>query len=155
MNARWRILEEKQMPRMVVADVLGGRRALNRQISKFEDLQEAIRTGLPFATLEAVIQKLDLGLNEAAAILSIPERTMARRKRDRKLPPDESDRVLRLARVYAHATEVFETEDDARDWLKDPNRALGRKRPLDLLDTDIGVQKVDALLTRIQHGVYS
>jgi uncharacterized protein (DUF2384 family) len=33
--------------------------------------------------------------------------------------------------------------------------ALGGERPLDLLDTDLGVQKVDAELTRIQHGVYS
>jgi putative toxin-antitoxin system antitoxin component (TIGR02293 family) len=143
------------MPRLVVADVLGGRRALHRKISGFEDLQEAIRSGLPFATLEAIMDKLDLGLNEAAAVLHIPERTMARRKKDKKFPPNESDRVLRLARVYAHATEVFETEDDAKAWLKESNRALGGKRPLDLLDTDIGVQKVDAVLTRIQHGVYS
>src|SRR5262245_7074003 len=143
------------MARILIAEVLGGRKALNRQISGFEDLQDAIRSGLPFATLEAVMEKLKIGLNEAAAVLHIPERTMARRKRDKRFPPDESDRVLRLARIYAHATEVFETEDDARDWIKDPNRALGGKRPLDLLDTDIGVQKVDAVLTRIQQGVYS
>src|SRR5262245_39930978 len=146
---------EAFMPRRVVAEVLGGRRALNRHISGFEDLQDAIRSGLPFATLEAVMEKLQLSLTEAAAVLHIPERTMARRRKDQKLPPDESDRVLRLARVYAHATEVFETEEDARDWLKDSNRDLGGQRPLDLLDTDIGVQKVDAVLTRIQHGVYS
>ena len=143
------------MARILIAEVLGGRKALNRQISGFEDLQDAIRSGLPFATLEAVMEKLHLSLNEAAAVLHIPERTMARRKKDRKLPPDESDRVLRLARVYAHATEVFETEEDATGWLKDPNRALGGSRPIDMLDTDLGVQKVDAVLTRIQHGVYS
>jgi putative toxin-antitoxin system antitoxin component (TIGR02293 family) len=143
------------MARILIAEVLGGRKALNRQISGFEDLQDAIRSGLPFATLEAVMEKLDLSLNEVAAVLHIPERTMARRKKERKLPPDESDRVLRLARVYAHATEVFESEEDAAGWLKDPNRALGGSRPLDMLDTDVGVQKVDAVLTRIQHGVYS
>jgi putative toxin-antitoxin system antitoxin component (TIGR02293 family) len=143
------------MARILIAEVLGGRKALNRRISGFEDLQDAIRSGLPFATLEAVMEKLDLSLNEVAAVLHIPERTMARRKKERKLPPDESDRVLRLARVYAHATEVFESEEDAAGWLKDPNRALGGSRPLDMLDTDVGVQKVDAVLTRIQHGVYS
>lgn len=143
------------MPRMDVAEVLGGRKALKRKISGFDDLQEAIRSGLPFATLEALIQKLQLNISEAAEVLRIPARTMARRKREKRLPPDESDRVLRLARVYAHASEVFETEDDATGWFKDPISALGGKRPLDLLDTDIGVQKVDAVLTRIQHGVYS
>lgn len=143
------------MPRMDLAKVLGGRKALKRNISGFDDLQEAIRSGLPFATLEALTKRLHLSASEAAAVLRIPERTMARRKKERRLLPDESDRVLRLARVFAHASEVFETEEDATGWFKDPIRALGGKRPLDLLDTDIGVQEVDALLTRIQHGVYS
>jgi putative toxin-antitoxin system antitoxin component (TIGR02293 family) len=143
------------MRRTDVAEVLGGRKALNRKISGFEDIQDAIRCGLPFATLEAVMAKLRLSISEVAGVLRIPERTLARRKKEKKLPPDESDRVLRLARLYAHAAEVFETEEDAGGWFKDSIRALGGKRPLDLIDTDIGVQKVDALLTRIQHGVYS
>jgi putative toxin-antitoxin system antitoxin component (TIGR02293 family) len=80
---------------------------------------------------------------------------MARRKKEKVLLPDESDRVLRLARVFAHASEVFKTEEDATGWFKDGIPALNGKRPLDLLDTDIGAQRVDAVLTRIQHGVYS
>jgi putative toxin-antitoxin system antitoxin component (TIGR02293 family) len=118
-------------------------------------MHEAVRDGLPFAALEALIQRLELTLREAAAVLRIPERTIARRKSDKKLLPEESDRVVRLARVFAHASEVFEKERDAAGWFKDPNRALGGQRPLDLLDTDAGVQRVDALLTRIQHGVHS
>ena len=143
------------MPGVGVADVLGGAKTLKRKISGFDDLHVAVRSGLPFATLEALIHRLQLSIGEAAAVLRIPARTMARRKRARKLPPDESDRVLRLARVYAHASQVFEDEDEAAGWFKDPNVALGGKRPLELLDTDIGTQRVDALLTRIRHGVYS
>ena len=66
----------------------------------------------------------------------------------------ESDRLYRLARIEAHATEVFEDEETAADWLKQPNRALGEK-PIDLLDTDAGTDRVDRLLTRIEYGVYS
>lgn len=143
------------MARTDLAEVLGGRKVLKRGISGFHDVQEAIRDGLPFAALEVLIQRLQLSLKEAAAVLRIPERTMARRKREKRLLPEESDRVFRLARVFAHAAGVFETEADAAGWFKDPNRGLGGLRPLDLLDTDIGVQKVDAVLTRIQHGVYS
>src|SRR5262249_11782294 len=108
-----------------------------------------------FATLEAVMEKLHLFFNEGAAVFHITESTMARRKKDKKIPPDETGRVLRLARVYAPATEGFETHEEATGGLKDPNPALGGGRPLDMLDTDLGVQKVDAVLTRIQHGVYS
>ena len=143
------------MPRVDVAEVLGGRKTLKKPIFRFEDLLDAIRSGLPFASLEAIIEKLQLSISEAATVLGIPERTLARRKKEKKLLPNESDRVMRLARVYAHAIEVFETEDDATGWFKDRVRALGGRRPLDLLDTDIGVQRVDAVLTRIQYGVYS
>ena len=143
------------MPRVDVAKVLGGRKALKRRLSRFEDMLGAIRSGLPFAALEAIIEKLQLNIGEAAAVLRIPERTLARRKKEKRLLPDESDRVIRLARVYAHAVEVFETEEGATDWFEDPIRALGGRRPLDLLDTDMGVQRVDAVLTRIQYGVYS
>ena len=143
------------MPRVDVAKVLGGRKALKKPLSGFEDMLGAIRSGLPFAALEAIIEKLQLNIGEAAAVLRIPERTLARRKKEKRLLPDESDRVIRLARVYAHAVEVFETEEGATDWFKDPIRALGGRRPLDLLDTDLGVQRVDAVLTRIQYGVYS
>lgn len=143
------------MPRIDVAEVLGGRKTLKKPISRFEDLLDAIRSGLPFAALEAIIEKLQLTMSEAATVLRIPERTLARRKKEKRLLPDESDRVMRLARIYAHALEVFESEDDAKGWFKDQVRALGGRRPLDLLDTDMGVGRVDAVLTRIQHGVYS
>jgi putative toxin-antitoxin system antitoxin component (TIGR02293 family) len=143
------------MGRTDLAEVLGGRKALQRRISGFNDMHEAVRDGLPFAALEALIQRLELSLREAAAVLRIPERTIARRKSEKKLLPEESDRLVRLARVFAHAADVFETDADAAGWFKDSNRALGGGRPLDLLDTDAGVQRVDGLLTRIQHGVHS
>src|SRR5947199_2102375 len=113
------------MPRVDVAKVLGGRKALKRRLSRFEDMLGAIRSGLPFAALEAIIEKLQLSISEAATVLGIPERTLARRKKEKKLLPNESDRVMRLARVYAHAIEAFETEDDATGWFKDRVRALG------------------------------
>ena len=143
------------MARIDVAEVLGGRKVLKKRISRFEDLLDAIRSGLPYAALETIIEKLQLSINEAAVVLRIPERTLARRKKEKRLLPEESDRVIRLARVYAHAMEVFETQDDATGWFKDPIRALGGRRPLDLLDTDVGAERVDAVLTRIQYGVYS
>jgi uncharacterized protein (DUF2384 family) len=40
-------------------------------------------------------------------------------------------------------------------WLAAPNRALEGTAPLSLLDTDIGTQEVEAVLTRIEQGVFS
>jgi putative toxin-antitoxin system antitoxin component (TIGR02293 family) len=43
----------------------------------------------------------------------------------------------------------------AEGWFNRPNRALGGEKPLDLLDTNAGVEQVVDLLNRIDYGVYS
>jgi putative toxin-antitoxin system antitoxin component (TIGR02293 family) len=80
---------------------------------------------------------------------------LARRKQERRLRADESDRLLRLARVAAVAEDVLGAQDKAGRWLQKPNRALGGIVPLDLLDTDLGAEEVVTVLGRIEHGVYS
>ena len=72
-----------------------------------------------------------------------------------RLTPAESDRTVRLAQVYAMATETLGDGDKAAQWLKTPNRALRGGRPLDQLDTDPGVREVEDVLGRISYGVYS
>ncbi|WP_013320270.1 antitoxin Xre/MbcA/ParS toxin-binding domain-containing protein [Gloeothece verrucosa] len=57
--------------------------------------------------------------------------------------------------VLNYAVEVFENSEVAQNWLKRPNKALGEVIPLDLLDTEQGVQQVYELLNRIEYGVYS
>jgi putative toxin-antitoxin system antitoxin component (TIGR02293 family) len=53
------------------------------------------------------------------------------------------------------AETVFENSQTAVNWLKRPNRSLNGLAPVDLLDTDPGIQQVAELLDRIEHGVYS
>lgn len=53
------------------------------------------------------------------------------------------------------ATDVLGDLDKGCRWLTSPNRALGGKAPLDLLDTDIGRQQVHDVLTRLNHGLFS
>jgi len=40
-------------------------------------------------------------------------------------------------------------------WLTTANRALGGEIPITLLDTSAGAHEVDAVLDRIEYGVYS
>jgi putative toxin-antitoxin system antitoxin component (TIGR02293 family) len=65
------------------------------------------------------------------------------------------DRLVRSARLFAIATEVLEEVQAAAHWLKAPQRALGGAIPLDLAQTDVGARAVEALLGRMEHGVYT
>src|SRR5262245_18262333 len=99
----------------------GGRGATS---ADFASLRKRIKAGLPFRAAEDLQQRLHLTLPEMAAILHSPPRTLSRRKIERRLQPTESDRLVRFARLAAHAIAVFGYEAKAAAWLRRPNRAL-------------------------------
>jgi putative toxin-antitoxin system antitoxin component (TIGR02293 family) len=49
---------------------------------------------------------------------------------------------------------VFGDPEVAREWLLTPNPALDHEIPLRLLRTGSGARVVEAVLIRIEHGVY-
>jgi len=146
------------MPRLVQA--LGGQQFLDAIGVKSRDLPEAalierVRVGLPYSSLEAVASRIGLSAAELLGILRIPQRTLARRKKTQMLAADESDRLVRLARIGAFAEQTHGNAVRAGRWLREPNSALGNVAPIQWLDTDLGAKEVEELLIRIAHGVYS
>ena len=135
-----------------LVETLGGKKVFKRRIVNVDQLRETVKAGLPYACLEALIGKFGLAREEAAAALHLPHRTIARRKKEQKLQADESDRLLRLARVSAQASATLGSDEKAVRWLRRPNRALGNRAPLDLIDSDIGTRQVEEVLGRIEHG---
>jgi putative toxin-antitoxin system antitoxin component (TIGR02293 family) len=140
----------------VIAEVLGGRKVLGKTIKKPDDLAQLVRKGLPATSVTALAGKLDVGNAVLSRKLGIPQRTLTRRLSQRsRLTAAESDRTVRLARVYANAIAMIGDEEKAGEWLRTPNRALGGERPLDQLDNDLGARAVEDILGRIAYGVYS
>jgi putative toxin-antitoxin system antitoxin component (TIGR02293 family) len=137
-----------------IAEILGGRAVLGH-LKKAEDLREAVRAGLPLVALRSLQESLQLSREGLSRMLSMPERTMARRQKQARLTADESDRLIRAARVMANAKRVLGSRDKAAHWLRTANRALDGAAPVSLLDTDIGAEQVSEILGRIEHGIYS
>lgn len=139
-----------------VVGVLGGPKVFKgAAMPSAAEIRDRIRTGLPYQSLESVREQLHLSMPEAAALLGVPLRTLARRRHGRKLHADESDRLYRLARVAAQAVMVLGDWRKAAEWLRRPNRALNGESPLRLLDTDVGARQVETILGRIEFGVIS
>ncbi len=135
-----------------IAAVLGGPPVLGRSLRSGTDLQAAIRQGFPQKVVEEVMQSASLTLKELAASLDLSPRSLQRRRKEGRLAPGESDRVYRLARLLALATHYLGGEEAGRRWLKRPNRALGGKTPLELIDTEPGARDVENVLGRIAYG---
>jgi putative toxin-antitoxin system antitoxin component (TIGR02293 family) len=117
-------------------------------------LAKKVEEGFPIRSFTRLQAALNIPSSDLAKIVHIPSRTLARRKVQGRLEPDESDRLLRVTRVYRLALDLFESDRNAAvAWLSRPNRALNGKTPLRLATTEVGAREVERLVTRLEHGV--
>jgi putative toxin-antitoxin system antitoxin component (TIGR02293 family) len=136
-----------------VAERLGGRYVLERVVESDFDLVEAIERGLPTAAVESVIRDGTFSAGEIHELV-LPRRTLGHRKeKGQPLTAEESDRLTRAVRLATRAEEAIGNAAKAARWLRKPNRALLGKRPLDLLESDVGARMVEQVLGRIEYGL--
>lgn len=115
-----------------------------------------LNTGLPVSELDALQQSLQIPMEKLADLLGISRSTLHRRRKSGlPLDTDQSDRIVRYARLMNRAIEVLESKDQARLWLSTPQTALGGAVPLDFAETEVGGREVEDLLGRIEHSVYA
>lgn len=118
-------------------------------------LASALRRGLPAGRFEDLRVYLGVSSSELSGVVGIAPSTLSRRRRRGYFDKDESERLLRIARLATHAAEVLDGEENMRAWMTEPARALGGESPLAFADTEPGAREVERLLIRLDHGVYS
>ena len=119
-------------------------------------LIDQVKEGLPIRAFNRLREKFMLSERVLSKTMDISKRTLTRRKRTGRLSASESERLVRLGKLFDKATLVFgNDETHAAKWFKTPARGLGGKSPLDMAETELGAQEVYALLVRIEHGVFS
>lgn len=133
-----------------------GVEAAQTPIGSVHALAAIVRGGLSPNAADRIAEYYGLSRKQVSELIGVSVRTLERHQKDNKLlNPVQSDRLLRYARIAARAEEVFEDAQIAKNWLRRPNQALGGEMPLNLLDTETGVNQVEDVLTRIEYGVYS
>jgi putative toxin-antitoxin system antitoxin component (TIGR02293 family) len=63
-----------------------------------------------------------------------------------------ANQPLAVARITHYAEEVFGDREFAARWLKRPNPELHDRMPMDVARTEIGARRVEAILSRFEHG---
>jgi putative toxin-antitoxin system antitoxin component (TIGR02293 family) len=81
----------------------------------------------------------------------VSEATYKRRKTT--LSTSESERTERLARIFATALYVWNSDEDARAFLTTPHPLLQGKTPLDVSLTELGARRVEELLWQLYYGI--
>ena len=120
------------------------------------ELLGQVKVGLEYNSLESFVRKTHFPREEAFNLVRISPRTLARRKEKGRLSPEESDRLVRAARIVSQTLRLFEGNAEAVNrWLKTSQPALGGSTPIEYAQTEIGAREVEALITRLEHGVFS
>ena len=133
-----------------------GTRSIGIQVRRKDALVRKVQAGFGFAHLVSLEKHSGLTRERIAEFAAIPKRTLARRQQEGQLNPDESDRLLRAARIFEMVVDLFEGDlDEARRWLLTPNPALGGDSPLAFTSTDVGAREVENLIGRLEHGVFA
>lgn len=134
------------------AHALGGTAVLGEEVTSGAAFVHRIEEGLPTRVLTQL--KRYSRLSDADLTAVIPRRTFSSFRKARRLTAEQSDRIARTAGVAALAQRVFGDPEAAREWLLTPNPALEYEVPLRMLRTGSGAHLVEAVLVRIEYGVY-
>lgn len=119
------------------------------------DIVATVREGLPTERFDVLRRLLDVSSGTLAEVVGITPSTLSRRRKRGTFDKDESERILRVARLVARAIDVLDGMENARTWLTEPARGLGGEPPLEFADTEPGAREVERLLIRLDYGVYS
>jgi putative toxin-antitoxin system antitoxin component (TIGR02293 family) len=119
------------------------------------DLVAMIRNGFTKTSMDTMMEHLDVSAGDMARMLHTSDRTLRRYTEDTVLNPDQSEKLLALARLFAHGIDVFGSSQRLRRWLNGPVSSLAGKRPIDLLDTSVGITLVNDTIGRIEYGIAS
>ncbi len=116
---------------------------------------DIIRKGLDYTVLDDFMLLADLHLDEMADLLHINSRTIRRMSTSEPINTDLSEKLIDLIRLYKLGHEVFGDTLVFNQWMKRNISGIGHARPIDIVDTAIGVEIVSDELNRLAFGVYS
>jgi putative toxin-antitoxin system antitoxin component (TIGR02293 family) len=115
---------------------------------------KTVERGVPIAALEEFATYSGFAMKSLLEVV-IPARTLKhRRQRKEPLSLDESDRLARVARIYALAVKVFSDAVDGREWLTFPIDRFHGKTALEMLRTETGGRQVEEMLIQIDEGMF-
>ena len=107
--------------------------------------------GLPFSSLTSFERKSGLDHRTIRDLVGVSNRF-----KNPVLPLAGSERLHQLSRLTSLATRLFDGDLGAAiNWLTSPAKSFSNDTPLARAKTYVGVQQVEDLIGRLEHGVFS
>jgi putative toxin-antitoxin system antitoxin component (TIGR02293 family) len=149
------MVEEAAVQYETLRVILGGNKAMKKNIAGDFDLIALSREGIKKSTLKSLAAYLGISMNTMSGLLHTSHRNIQRKDEDEMLDTLKTEKVLELAAFAQRGIEVIGSREGFIEWLHSPLVALENKPPVDFLDTSFGIHLVTKILGRLEHGVYS
>ena len=111
-----------------------------------------IQDGLPVSALDRIAKQI--APNDANFRYRIvPRSSLARRRQNGRLSPEEGARLARLANLWSFACDVWKSNRDAREFLFRRHMLLEDRPPVDVvIESELGAELVRYILGGLLHG---
>lgn len=118
------------------------------------DLIKMLQAGLPYSAWTTLIRFVHISQESLLRLTQIPKRTLYYRKQAGKFKSLESERLVRVARVFGELMRFYDGDlEGALRWIYKPQRALDGKTPFEMMVTETGAREVEELILRRAYGV--
>ncbi len=114
-----------------------------------------IKRGLKGRSVNSFIEHSSLTKKQVSRMINISERTLQRNSPDKTINTNSSERLIKLTRLFYKGISVFNKKEKFITWLNRPNRSLDNQLPIELIETNMGIDLVIDELLKIEHGVFS
>lgn len=123
------------------------------EVHSLYELNNLIIQGLPKDCLLHTVEQLSSSSKIRKHIQNrlVPASTF--RRRNVRLNVDESERVERIARIYAESLDLWGNQKDAQNFLFHSHPELNNRTPIDISITPLGALQVEQIINNIRYGL--
>jgi putative toxin-antitoxin system antitoxin component (TIGR02293 family) len=112
-----------------------------------------VKQGISSKAIGPLSDYLGVGKGQVVDYLDLDRTTVSRRAaKDQLLPLHSAEGVLRLLELDEMASDTFESEADAANWLRRPHPMLDGESPLQATKTSYGAQRAKDILVAVKYG---
>jgi putative toxin-antitoxin system antitoxin component (TIGR02293 family) len=112
-----------------------------------------VKNGISSKAIGPLSDYLGVGKGQVVDYLDLDRTTVSRRAaKDQLLPMHSAEGVLRLLELDEMASDTFESDEDAANWLRRPHPMLDGESPLEATKTSFGAQRAKDILVAVKYG---
>ena len=146
------VLREGKRTSYVVADGFGYFIPVLKKAGNVSQVAQFVEMGFQSKEVRPLIEFLEFKVPDIAKAAAVSASTVSRWRPTTSIGMTGSEQFFKIDEIVRKGVDLFGGEDEFKQWLDNPNRALGNIAPLALVKTRLGADLVDEALNALDYG---